>query len=206
MRSVCIGVVASLVGGAHASIINGGFENPNLGFRSVLPGQTYGNWTNAGPGDIEFVQAVSNPNLNNLQFSAYEGQYWIDLCGVGAPSAIYQDLTDLTPGQRYSVEFAFSANVWGPNFNFSMDVLWNNAVVGNFQVVRGGSNGLLMNWELKNVEVVAQTGNNRLMFKALTATSARGPAIDAVSISLIPSPGSLAMLAIGAAPALRRRR
>ncbi len=200
---VTVAVFAPL---ASAQIINGGFEQPGLGFRNVNAGQTLGNWTNAGPANIEFVHAVPAGNLPGLEFSAYEGQYWIDLCGTGAPSAIYQDIVGLTPGQAYRISFAFSTNVWGPNFLFSMDTMWNGATAQNFQVVRGGSNGAFMNWTEQSVDVIAQSGSNRLMFRALTATSARGPAIDAVSIAPIPAPGAAALLGLSVLAAGRRRR
>lgn len=208
VRALPVVILATLASGASAQVINGGFEQPNLGFRNVNAGQTYGNWTNAGPANIEFVSAEVNASLPGLELSAYEGRYWIDLCGTGAPSAIYQDLFDLTPGQAYRVSFAFSANVWGPNFLFSMDTIWNGSTAGNFQVVRGGNNGAFMNWTEQYVDVVAQPGANRLMFRALTATSARGPAIDAVSIApIIPAPGAAALLGMGCLGAgLRRGR
>lgn len=205
VRSAIV-TVALLASAASAQIINGGFEQPGGGFRNVNAGQTWGNWTNAGPSNIEFVFATPSGSLPGLELSAYEGQYWIDLCGTGAPGAIYQDIVGLTPGQAYRVSFAFSANVWGPNFLFSMDTMWNGVTAGNFQVTRGGNNGAFMNWTEQSVDVIAQPGTNRLMFRALTATAARGPAIDAVSIAPIPAPGAAALLGLGALAAGRRRR
>lgn len=206
MRSLALAAVLSTAPAALAQITNGSFEDPGNGFRSVGPNQTYGGWTCEGPSDIEFVHAVANPNLPNLQLSAYEGQYWIDLCGVGQPSGIFQTLNDLVAGQQYQIDFGFSANVWGPNFNFSMAVLWNNQIVDTFSVIRGGNNGALMNWEDKSVTVTALPGPNRLTFRALSATNARGPAIDAVSMFPVPTPSTLALLAIGGLVTSRRKR
>jgi hypothetical protein len=191
---------------ASAAILNGGFEQPDQGFRSVLPGQTYGNWTCAGPGDIEFVRAEPNPSLPNLQFAAYEGSYLIDLCGVGAASAIYQDIPSLAAGDIYRISFAQSGNVWGPNFNFEMNVVWNNDIVATFSSVHGGSDGTQMNWSLRGVDVVALAGTNRLMFQAVTATSARGPAIDSVAMTLVPAPSAMGVAGIGLMLLSRRRR
>jgi MYXO-CTERM domain-containing protein len=204
MRSfvACVMVAA---GAAQGSIVNGGFEQPGQGFRSVGNGQTYGSWTCIGPSDIEFVHATPTPSLPGLEFSAYEGSYWIDLCGVGSPSAIRQTVSGLSPGQAYRVEFAFAANLWGPNFNFQMRVEWNGVGVGTFSRVAGGSDGRFMNWELKFVDVVA-TGSDQLVFRALTATSARGPAIDAVTIAPVPAPGAGAVLGLAVLAAGRRRR
>ena len=202
--SACAALCASSL--AHAATItNGGFEQPGLGFRSVAAGETYGAWTCDGPDDIEFVRAEVNPALPGLEFAAYEGEYIIDLCGVGRPSAIYQDILDLAPGGLYRVDFAFAANLWGPDTLFVMDVLWNGSTVGTFSRIAGGSNGAAMGWENKFVDVVG-TGNDRLMFRALTSGQARGAAIDAVSISAIPSPGVLALASLGLLSGTRRRR
>lgn len=205
-HAAIIAALAAFSAHTHAAIINGGFEQPNQGFHSVQPGQTYGGWTCAGPSDIEFVHAEPNGSLPNLQFSAYEGEYWIDLCGVGAASAIYQDIPSLNAGDIYRISFAQSGNVWGPNFNFVMNVLWNNTVVGTFSSVQGGNDGTQMNWLLRGVDVVAQSGTNRLTFQAVTATNARGPAIDAIGMTLVPAPGVLGVAATGLMLFSRRRR
>ncbi|MFN0010705.1 MAG: hypothetical protein ACKVS8_03575 [Phycisphaerales bacterium] len=59
--------------------------------------------------------------------------------------------------------------------------------------IGGGSEGAVMNWELKFVDVLA-TGNDRLTLTAITAGLTRGTAIDAGSISPIPAPGAAAVL------------
>lgn len=207
-RSALVLACAALAapGVASAAIVtNGSFEQPALGFHTVLPGQTYGSWTCDGPDDIEFVRAEVNGSLPGLEFSAYDGEYWIDLGGVGRASGIHQDLVGLTPGGLYRVDFAFACNVWGPDFNFIMDVDWNGVTVGTFSRIGGGFNGAFMNWENKFVDVLA-TGSDRLAFRGVTAISARGPAIDAVSMSPIPAPGAAAFLAGGLALVARRRR
>jgi uncharacterized protein (TIGR03382 family) len=207
-------VIISAFGGvactavAAAQVVNGGFEQPGLGFRTVAVGETYGGWTNAGPGNIEFVHAVFNPSLPNLQFSAYEGDYWIDLVGTGSPSGIYQDITGLLPGETYRIDWAQAGNVWGSNFAFTMRVLWNGVQVAEFTQTHGGNNGQFMNWQLHSVEVTASltSGINRLQFQAVTGISARGPALDAVSITLVPGPGGAVALAGAGLLGLRRRR
>lgn len=193
---------------AHAQVINGGFEQPNTGFQTVNSGQTFGNWTNLGPGNIEFVKAEFNPGLFNLASSAFEGQYWIDLVGTGLPSAISQSITGLIPGQPYRIDWAQAGNVWGGNFNFTMQVLWNGQVVAENTQTHGGSNGAFMNWQQRSVNVTASltAGPNQLTFRATTGTAARGAALDAVSLTLIPTPSAAALLGLGALAASRRRR
>lgn len=205
-RTIALAALLCSAPVALGQLVNGSFEEPDDGFRSVANGQTYAGWTCAGPGDIEFVYVVPNANLPGLEVSDYNGEYWVDLCGVGAPSAIFQDIQGLDAGQPYQIDFGFSGNVWGANFDFVMDVLWNNQVVGTFSVNRGGNNGALMSWEDKSVTVTAQPGDNRLMFRAMTALNARGPAIDGITMTPVPTPGALALLGVGGLFATRRKR
>ncbi|MBU6413964.1 MAG: hypothetical protein KGS45_10865 [Planctomycetes bacterium] len=74
MKSVALVALLGLASITNAQLINGNFEAPGSGFRSVGNGQTWGNWTCSGPNDIGFVHATQNANLFNLQFSAYEGE------------------------------------------------------------------------------------------------------------------------------------
>ena len=103
-RSIAFVTTVAAASVASAQVVNGGFESPGTGFQTVSAGATFGSWTNAGPSDIEFVRAEMNGALPNLQFSAYEGEYWIDLVGVGSPSAIYQNITGLVPGGQYRID------------------------------------------------------------------------------------------------------
>lgn len=206
MRSLALAAILCTAPVALGQLVNGSFEEPDEGFRSVGAGQTYAGWTCEGPNDIEFVYVIPNPGLPNLEVSDYHGEYWVDLCGVGAASGIFQDVEGLDAGQQYQIDFGMSANVWGPDFNFAMAVLWNGQVVETFSLVRGGSDGAFMNWEDKSVTVTAQPGPNRLTFRALTATAARGPAIDGIEMFLVPAPSALALLAMGGLVTTRRRR
>lgn len=204
MLAKSMGVLALLCACvANAQVVNGSFEAPGQGFRSVGAGQTYGGWTCGGPNDIEFVRAEVNGSLPLLEASGYDGEYWIDLCGVGQPSSIYQIVTT-TAGQQYDVSFALAANVWGPAATFSMVVEWNGAIVGEFSHSTAGRDGANMGWTRRDV-VVTGTGNDRLEFRALTGFSARGPAIDDVRMVEVPAPGVLGVFGAGLALGRRRR-
>lgn len=197
-----------LTSGAAGQLVNGGFEVTGTGITTVNAGQTFGGWTNQGPGGIEFVRAEPNGSLPGLQFSAFEGQYWIDLVGVGSPSAISQAITGLTPGGQYRISWAQAGNVWGNNFAFTMQVLWNGQVVAENTQTHGGFNGAFMNWQERFVDVTANltAGPNQLTFRATTGANARGPALDAVSLTAIPTPGAMGVMALGALVVGRRRR
>lgn len=128
---------------SSASIVNGGFESPGAGYILVRAGQTLGGWTCVGS-NVEYVHATATPGLPGLEFSAYEGNYWIDLGGVGGPSGIFQDLAGLVAGQAYRVTFAPAGNAWGPDIEFTLQVSWNGAGAGSFSSVHGGGNGANM--------------------------------------------------------------
>jgi len=189
---------------ASASIENGGFESPGTGSILVFTGQTVGDWTCVGS-NVGYVHAAPNPALPGLEFSAYEGNDWIDLGGVGGPSGIEQDIAGLVAGQAYRVSFAQAGNVWGPNVEFSLQVSWNGAGVGSFSSVHGGGNGANMNWQERYVDVIAVEGLNRLQFFSPLVVAARGAALDAVSIAPIPGPGALAVFALAGLRGRRRR-
>jgi len=179
------GLVCGLAAGSLGDVLNGGFEEPNLGFRTVLNGQTYGDWTCAGPTDIEFVLAEDRPALPGLLFSAFEGQYWIDLVGANLPSAIFQDVNGLVGGGLYQIDWAQAGNVWGPDAAFTMEVVWNGQVVASNTQTHGGFDGNNMNWQTRSIPVIAVEGTNRLMFRAASGGNARGPALDAVELTQI---------------------
>ena len=205
-RTTAFVAISVFAGMSSASVTNGGFEDPGMGFRTVIAGETYGGWTNSGPADIEFVHAVANAGFPGLEVSAYEGEYWIDLVGVGAPSGIFQDVQDLEAGSLYQIDWAQAGNVWGSVANFTMSVTWNGEVVATNTQAHGGSNGANMNWQTYSVNVTAIDGPNRLGFVAITGGNSRGPALDAVSLTLVPAPGSVALLGAGAYFTSRRRR
>ncbi len=207
MQKLCLAfaAVAACGGLAVGQVVNGGFEDPGTGFRSVAPGQSWGGWTCAGPNDIEFVHATPTGHLPGLEFSAYEGAYWIDLVGVGAPSAIYQDVPTAA-GQAYEVSFALAGNVWSGAQIMNMDVVWNGAVAGSFSHNTAGRSGSDMGWTVYSVTVIGTGGSDRLMFRGMSGSAAAGPALDAVTMAPVPTPGVMAVAGIAAAGLLRRRR
>jgi len=197
-------VVALSAAPACADVFNGGFELPGTGFQSVGAGATFGGWTCAGPSGIEFVHATPSAQLPGLEASAYEGQYWIDLTGVGAPSGIYQDLVT-TAGVQYEVSFAMAGNVWSGAQIMNMNVLWNGGVAGSFSHNTAGRTAFDMGWTVHTVTVVG-TGSDRLQFQGLSGSQAAGVALDAVAMRVVPAPVSAGVLAVGGMLLARRRR
>lgn len=183
-----------------AVITNGSFELPDTGFQTVLAGQTFGSWTCTGPSDIEFVDTTASPLFAP---SFYDGDYWVDLTGVGAPSGIQQTIAT-TPGQAYRVDFAMSGNPFSGGQVMVLNVLWNGSLVGTFSHDTTGRNQFNMGWTVYTVDVLG-TGSDVLTFQGITGGAAAGVALDDVGISEIPSPASALTLIAGAAIFTRRR-
>lgn len=204
LRALALAAPALIALPATAQLVNGGFEDPGLGFRTVNSGETYGSWTNGGPSNIEFVKAEVRPTLPGLEFSAYEGSYWIDLVGTGSPSSIFQDVVTV-PGTKYEISFAFAGNPFSGARIMTMDALWNGAVQGSYTHNTAGHSGADMGWTVYTF-VVTGTGSDRLTFKATSGGSAAGPALDAVTMTVVPAPGALAAVGIAGLLGARRRR
>ncbi|CAG0986990.1 hypothetical protein PHYC_02078 [Phycisphaerales bacterium] len=184
-----------------ATIVNGSFELPGTGFQTVPAGQTFGSWTCTGPSDIEFVNAAANGTLLPTR---YDGDYWIDLTGVGAPSGIRQTVAT-TSGQGYRVDFAMSGNPFSGGQVMVLNVLWNGALAGTFSHDTTGHPASNMGWTVYTVDVIG-TGSDVLTFQGVTGVAAAGVALDDVGIEEIPAPGAGLALLVGAAMWGRRRR
>jgi len=198
-------VLLSVSSALGATITNGSFEQPGTGFRTVQPGQTWGNWTCSGPNGIEFVDINGNASLPGLSQSGYDGNYWIDLTGVGAPSGIYQDVATVS-GQQYRIDFAMAGNIWSGAQLMRLRVNWNGAEVGLFEHNTAGHTGANFGWTLRSVFVTGTGGADRLEFRGLTGSAAAGVALDAVSIHDVPAPAGAAVIVAGSLLGLRRRR
>lgn len=184
-----------------AVITNGSFELPDTGFQTVLAGQTFGSWTCTGPSDIEFVDTSASPLFAP---SLYDGDYWVDLTGVGAPSGIRQTIAT-TPGQGYRIDFAMSGNPFSGGQVMILNVLWNGGLVGTFSHDTTGRNQFNMGWTVYTVDVLG-TGSDILTFQGVSGSAAAGVALDDVGISEIPSPAAALALLTGATMFTRRRR
>lgn len=161
-------------------LVNGDFELPGTGFITVPANGTQSGWTVGSTGNIEFVDVNANLPLNNLAYAAYSGRYVIDLVGVQNPSSIRQSV-QTEAGRRYELRFAATGNVWGPEFAFSGEARFNDAVAGTWSLTRGGSDGTQMNWQIQRFVVIGTGGVDTIELRATSGVSARGPVIDSVS-------------------------
>ena len=100
-----------------------------------------------------------------------------------------------------------AGNTFGLPTVKEMGVWWGGVLVDTVTFDTTGHSPSDMGWEYYEYEVVAPGLGTRLLFKSIIAGS-YGPALDDVSVELIPEPalGLAPAVAILAGYALRRRR
>ena len=190
-------------GGARAATVaNGSLESSSAAtIESVAAGSSANDWRATG-NNIEFVKNGFSGS-GDVVASAQDGDWFVDLNGVGGPGGIGQDIATES-GQSYRIDFWMSGNA-GPlgsmkaDGSRSLDVLWNNSVVGSFTFVfQSGDQFNNLRWEKHSVLVDGASGLDSLEIRSTSnAYVAAGPLVDAISITAVPEPGTLAMLAAG---------
>lgn len=184
------------------TVVNGSLESTALGtIESVSAGSSANDWR-ATISNIEFVRNGFS-GAGDVVASAQDGEWFVDLNGVGGPAGIGQDIAT-TSGQAYRIDFWMSGNA-GPlgstkaDGSRSLDVLWNNSVVGSFTFVfQPGDQWNNLRWEKHSVLVNGASGLDSLEIRSTSnAYAAAGPFVDAISITAVPEPGTWAMLVAG---------
>lgn len=187
---------------AAVTLANGSLESAAEGtIETVGAGTSANDWRVTG-NNIEFVKNGYS-GAGDTVASAQDGDWFVDLNGVSGPGGIGQDIaTDV--GQQYRIEFWMSGNA-GPlgstraDGSRTLDVLWNNTVVGTFTFVfQPGDQWNNLRWEKHSVLVTGASGLDSLELRSVsTFYMAAGPFVDAVSISAVPEPETWALLGAG---------
>jgi choice-of-anchor C domain-containing protein len=182
-------------------IVNGSFEqgtvNPGSTFLTLAAGSTaITGWT-VTPQSIDYVGGL---------WMASDGTRSVDLSG-NAPGGIQQTFAT-TAGLTYSVLFDLAGNPEGPPVLKTAEVSAAGKVQ-DFTFNTAGHSETSMGWTTMDFVFTATSSMTTLSFASLNAT-AFGPALDNVSVSVIPEPSSLALCgiagAIGVAVARGRRK
>jgi len=207
-----VGLAAAFAVGVWAvpaqavSIVNGGFELPGTfsgGFTTVGAGGEISGWTVGGSG-VDLINNYWEPS---------EGAYSVDL-SAGSAGSVYQDLTDLSVGETYSIGFDIAGNpAGGPTVKTMRVSAGADSMDYLFDVT--GKTTSSMGWLSRIFNFTATSEIERLTFGSLDAT-AFGPALDNVSIAggvgpgpspvPIPATAPLILGALGLGGLLSRRR
>lgn len=185
------GVFLSFTSGFSADnlLINGSFENyggpGNSNIGMGLDGWTIGN---AGGIDIVFSTGVVP-----TYWHAAQGDVSISLSYFG-PDSVTQSIAT-TPGKQYHLTFSMAAEIYGGPATRTMNVLWNNAVIGSPSFQYTGQGPENMGWTEFSFDVVG-TGADSLSFLA-TSAGPYGPTLDNVSLIVVPEPTTASLIALG---------
>lgn len=184
------------------TVVNGSLESTSFGtIESVAAGNSANDWRATG-NNIEFVKNGFSGS-GDVVASAQDGDWFVDLNGVSGPGGIGQDIATAS-GQSYRIDFWMSGNagplgVTSADGSRSLNVLWNNSVVGSFTFVfQPGDQWNNLRWEKHSVLVTGASGLDSLEIRSTSSFySDAGPFVDAISITAVPEPGTWAMLAAG---------
>ncbi|MBN1510005.1 MAG: choice-of-anchor C family protein [Sedimentisphaerales bacterium] len=191
---------------------NGSFETgvavPSGSYLSLDAGDSTSitGWTVVGTGGdvIDYINGL---------WTASDGTRSLDLNGAPGPGGVAQILST-TAGETYIVTFDMAGNPWpamgnpGPT-TMTMDVSA-GTTTDSFTFDTTGHNFTSMGWETKEFVFTADSSSTTLLFMSTTSNvnnPGYGPALDNVSVNLVPIPGAvlLGMLGLGAAGVRLRR-
>ena len=171
---------------AHAQniVFDGGFESVAQASNSwsvyaSIPGWT----TTSGPG-IEV--------RNDVAGTAFEGHNFVELDST-ANSAMSQSLTTVA-GSLYTLSFEYSARAGLPASTNPISVYWNGALLGTAALDGTGHADNV--WNLYSY-TVSGTGHDVLAFAAGGTSDSVGGSLDAVSVSVVPEPSTVALMFAG---------
>jgi len=202
--------VTSQVFAASELVTNGSFENP--GNTSITAPQHFIQYTgNALPGwTIAGNVDVVDENLPNTvyrwQDAEVAGKQSLDLNGnqAGTISQVLSTVANVD----YYLTFSYSKNPYGGAAVKTAQVLLDSNLFANI-TASAPSTPNNMNWTSVTYIFTALSNSTTLSFKS-TSSGSNGVTLDAISVSAVPEPTTLALLGFGGIAAgiagFRRRR
>jgi hypothetical protein len=142
-----------------------------------------------------------------ITFNAQDGRQWLDLSGPGSNSAsngVTQDVATMI-GQAYRISFSVGSatnnfNIFASTVDLSIDggprVAFTNPTAPRST----------MDWQRFSADFVATSDLTNISFFHGSGPSNNLSGLDNVTLELIPTPGTAAILGLGGLMASRRRR
>lgn len=202
---VSVAACAGSVMGANL-LTNGSFENP--GFTGgiddgrALYFYTRAIGTNAISGwqhDTSLAYLRSRAGA----WTAAQGEFYIEVESGFAPTIAQSFATEI--GAQYQITFAYAANPDAGGNDDALAVLWNGGLIDTLDAQASTLNAL--DWKYYSYTMTATSETSTLTFgDAVVGQFYNGAYLDDVSVTLVPTPGSLALLGLGRLALGRRRR
>ena len=203
---VLAAVLATAIHSTDAAIItNGSFETPDTAtFIYITAGQnTISPW-------VVGLTGVDLADVNNgfVVGPAFEGTQYIDLDGSPGPGQLTQAFAT-TPGLIYAVTFAYANNYFNQPTGASATVRLFDGLGDrlNQSISHTTSASGNLDWTVFNGQFTAVQSTTSIEFTSLSVGSSQGGILlDGVAVQIVPEPASAALLLLGAALCLPRRR
>ena len=179
-------------------ILNGSFEtgiDPGTGGVQIdsVDSTSIPGWT-VDTGNIDLVPST--------RWVAADGNRCLDLSGLDAGS-IEQVVGGFTPGAQYRLTFFLAGNPEQPPYPKNLRVFFGSATQDyQFDGVYSQSN---LGWVTKTLDVTANSTSMTVRFLSLDPGWS-GPALDNVSVALVPEPTAISFSLLTVPVLLLRRR
>jgi len=174
-------------------IINGGFEDPNIGNNFYVNVTTsFSGWTVA-PNNVDIV----NPSVG-WSAPAAEGNQVLDLVGYGSTGGIASTSFATTPNTTYFFGFAYANNPGSPPASALYNVFdANNLSLLSGSITHGTSANGNLDWNFVTGTFTADTTTSTLRFLTTLGGRDGGILLDAVEVAPVPEPATWAMMIVG---------
>lgn len=182
-------------------VVNAGFEDPPVGYGVYTTysfGETIGSGWEVDMGDVHLV--------DEYWWAANSGIQSLDMDG-GVRGGIHQDLAT-SAGSAYNFSFWMSGNLYNGIGPKTMDVYWDGGFVGSYSFTDSTTDIAHPRWDFHGLYgLVASSSMTRIRFVSTNEFyEGWGPAVDDVSVELVPEPSSLMILTMSGIALLRKRR